>query len=183
MIPRRLAIATVIFSHLQQAFGFLPIITYQSHRQARLPTIAIISPLVAIRRYTPCFSSALSPLSAAKDKQHKEAETFQKAKHTNQFSTNTTTTTSKLTDWVVENLESCSEDESITFASKQQAGENDTLPVQGLCMGTVRILAADSPYNAEEHDDTDYKYDPIRLLAGRNGWGTGVHPTTRLCVE
>jgi ribosomal protein L11 methylase PrmA len=23
----------------------------------------------------------------------------------------------------------------------------------------------------------------IRLLVGRNGWGTGVHPTTRLCLE
>jgi ribosomal protein L11 methylase PrmA len=24
---------------------------------------------------------------------------------------------------------------------------------------------------------------PIRLLAARNGWGSGVHPTTRLCLE
>jgi hypothetical protein len=24
---------------------------------------------------------------------------------------------------------------------------------------------------------------PIRLLVGRNGWGTGVHPDARLCLS
>jgi len=82
---------------------------------------------------------------------------------------------SKLTEWVVENLES--EGSSITSSSTIKAGENDSLPESGLCIGKVRILAADSSFEAV--DDLQ----PIKLLIGRNGWGTGVHPTTRLCLE
>jgi ribosomal protein L11 methyltransferase len=41
-------------------------------------------------------------------------------------------------------------------------------------------LAADASPTLEECDDSLF---PIRLLVGRNGWGTGVHPTTRLCLE
>lgn len=91
-------------------------------------------------------------------------------------------TTSQLTTWVVENLESSGE--TITSSSTVQAGENDTLPVDGLCIGSVRILAADSPFdeNTSSNDDNNY-LQSIRLLMGRNGWGTGVHPTTRLCLE
>jgi ribosomal protein L11 methyltransferase len=48
-----------------------------------------------------------------------------------------------------------------------------------LCIGKVRILPAG--YSSTEVDDDDLQ--PIRLLVGRNGWGTGVHPTTRLCLE
>jgi ribosomal protein L11 methylase PrmA len=86
---------------------------------------------------------------------------------------------SQLTDWVVENLEG--ESSSITSSSDIKAGENDTLPVSGLVIGPMRILAADSPY---QQQDLDKEQEfPIRLLLGRNGWGTGVHPTTRLCLE
>lgn len=93
--------------------------------------------------------------------------------------------TSQLTDWVVANLENDSS--KITSASSSRAGENDMLPPEGLCMAGVRVLTADSPWlSKEENDkvDTDNTdYYPIRLLVGRNGWGTGVHPTTRLCLE
>jgi len=82
---------------------------------------------------------------------------------------------SGLTDWVIEGLE---EGGSITSASASKAGENDTLPLEGICINKVRIMAADSTF----HDDADTKHQ-IRLLVGRNGWGTGVHPTTRLCLE
>jgi ribosomal protein L11 methylase PrmA len=59
-----------------------------------------------------------------------------------------------------------------------------------LCIGKVRILAAGSQYNDNDDNDDDNKDDDkeddlqtIRLLVGRNGWGTGIHPTTRLCLE
>lgn len=86
--------------------------------------------------------------------------------------------TGQLTDWVVENLES--DDSRITSSSTTKAGENDTLPSSGLVIGTVRILAADATWD-DDNKETDIV--PIRLLLGRNGWGTGVHPTTRLCLE
>jgi 2-polyprenyl-3-methyl-5-hydroxy-6-metoxy-1,4-benzoquinol methylase len=82
-----------------------------------------------------------------------------------------------ITDWVVQNLESSNS--TITSRSSVKAGENDTLPVDGLVIGNLRILASDSDYESEDNDDCI----PIRLLVGRNGWGTGVHPTTRLCLE
>lgn len=85
---------------------------------------------------------------------------------------------SRLTDWVIENLED--ETSKITSFSTTKAGENDTLPPQGLCIAGVRIMAADS---LKTNDKLDGEYFPIRLLVGRNGWGTGVHPTTRLCLE
>ena len=44
-------------------------------------------------------------------------------------------------------------------------------------------MAADSKFDEEADDGDDVYYYPIRLLLGRNGWGTGVHPTTRLCLE
>jgi ribosomal protein L11 methylase PrmA len=85
-----------------------------------------------------------------------------------------------ITDWVIENLEP-HENQTITSRSAVRAGENDTLPVEGLLIGAIRILAADSEY-ADEMDN-DGTTPTVRLLVGRNGWGTGVHPTTRLCVE
>lgn len=88
-----------------------------------------------------------------------------------------------ITDWVIENLEST--DSAITSSSKSMAGENDTLPIDGLCIGNVRILPSDSDYvgDSSTNDTTTKYYTPIKLLVGRNGWGTGVHPTTRLCLE
>lgn len=82
-----------------------------------------------------------------------------------------------LTDWVVENLEG-GELGSVTSSSASKAGENDTLPSRGLCLGAFRILPADA--HLDSIDDT---LTTIKLLVGRNGWGTGVHPTTRLCLE
>ena len=85
-------------------------------------------------------------------------------------------------DWVVENLES--DDSQITSSSSVKAGENDTLPEGGLRIANLRILASESRHDATlNNDENDSLYPPIRLLVGRNGWGTGVHPTTRLCIE
>ena len=78
----------------------------------------------------------------------------------------------------MENLET--NESSITQSSNIQAGENDTLPEAGLVIGPFRILAAEQ--RLLDDDDND-KLIPIRLLKGRNGWGSGVHPTTRLCLE
>jgi SAM-dependent methyltransferase len=83
-----------------------------------------------------------------------------------------------ITEWVVQNLEA--NNSSITSRSPVKAGENDTLPEQGLVIGNLRILASDSSFLL---DDANPDVLPIRLLVGRNGWGTGVHPTTRLCLE
>lgn len=83
----------------------------------------------------------------------------------------------KLTDWVVENLEG-GDLGSVTSKSSTKAGENDTLPPHGLCIANFRILPSDS-----SPVSFDSSHIPIRILVGRNGWGTGVHPTTRLCLE
>ncbi|KAL7567934.1 hypothetical protein ACA910_019646 [Epithemia clementina (nom. ined.)] len=99
-----------------------------------------------------------------------------------------TSSTTVLTDWVVENLETS--DSLVTRASQIQAGENDTLPVSGLSIGNFLILpAAANVTNTDEAElpscsssSTSLRKE-IRLLLGRNGWGTGVHPSTRLCLE
>lgn len=89
---------------------------------------------------------------------------------------------SSITDWVVENLES--DESKITWSSSTMAGENDTLPMHGLCIGNLRIMAAGNCDDSNViFDDDDQSFHPILLLVGRNGWGTGVHPTTRLCLE
>jgi len=116
-----------------------------------------------------------------------------------------------LSDWVVENLEndevgtselssSSSRCSSITTVSSIQAGENDTLPTRGLRIGHFRILPSgvkvgsisdridqnDTGGGNDDDDDEDEDGEivyPIYLLKGRNGWGTGVHPTTRLMLE
>lgn len=89
--------------------------------------------------------------------------------------------TSRVTNWVVENLESSSS--RITSSSSVKAGENDTLPSVGLVIGEdgkqVRIL----PSGSTTYDADVDAIPVVRLLLGRNGWGTGVHPTTRLCCE
>ena len=87
-----------------------------------------------------------------------------------------------LTDWVIESLED--DNTSITSADAVKAGEGDTLPSNGLVVGKCRVFAAAAASLSEDqssaNDDDLY---PIYLFLGRNGWGTGVHPTTRLCLE
>lgn len=85
---------------------------------------------------------------------------------------------SDLTDWVIENLED--DGKSITSVDSVKAGEGDTLPVDGLAIGKVRVFAASHQSDSSSSNDEEI---PIYLLLGRNGWGTGVHPTTRLCLE
>uniref|UniRef100_A0A7S2M2C6 ETFB lysine methyltransferase n=1 Tax=Skeletonema marinoi TaxID=267567 RepID=A0A7S2M2C6_9STRA len=86
---------------------------------------------------------------------------------------------SDLTDWVIENLE---DNGSITSSDAVKAGEGDTLPKDGLVIGRCRVFAALQRDQSNDDDDDDEFY-PIYLYLGRNGWGTGVHPTTRLCLE
>jgi ribosomal protein L11 methylase PrmA len=117
--------------------------------------------------------------------------------------------TSELTDWVIAGLEGrfhshdlqsrrenadklsnaftikpqihSGKNESITSVDPVKAGEGDTLPPDGLIIGKVRIIPA-----GHEEQTNSINNDgliPIKLLLGRNGWGTGVHPTTRLCLE
>ena len=87
-----------------------------------------------------------------------------------------------LTDWVVESLED--DGDSITRSDPIKAGEGDgdLLPVEGLQISKMRIFAAAQQEQQQSNKD-DGDYYPIYLLLGRNGWGTGVHPTTRLCLE
>ena len=78
--------------------------------------------------------------------------------------------------------------ESITSTDSIRAGEGDTLPPNGLVIGKVRIIPAGYVNQQEEgtgalHVNITDNVIPIKLLLGRNGWGTGVHPTTRLCLE
>jgi len=113
---------------------------------------------------------------------------------------------STLTSWVIENLEIEEDKEepsliekstavmnTVTTYSDEKVGENDTLPAQGLSIGPFRILASMNPrYNDTHTHNEDVNnnissirrpFIPIRLLKSRNGWGSGVHPTTRLCLE
>jgi ribosomal protein L11 methylase PrmA len=108
-----------------------------------------------------CFVHTVSSLVAPFHRQH-QPETVR------------TATKNLLTDWVIENLESSG---NITSASTIQAGENDTLPTGGLSVGPFLILPAGAATT------TDRSKHEIRLLLGRNGWGSGVHPSTRLCLE
>ena len=88
-----------------------------------------------------------------------------------------------LTDWVVESLED--DGDSITRSDPIKAGEGDgdlVLPVEGLQISKMRIFAAAQQEQQQSNKD-DGDYYPIYLLLGLNGWGTGVHPTTRLCLE
>lgn len=107
-------------------------------------------------------------------------------------SSSSTNNDADLTDWVIENLED--DGQSITSADSVKAGEGDTLPTDGLPIGKMRVFAAlQSPENSRSDDGNNsnnnndnnscYEEYPIYLLLGRNGWGTGVHPTTRLCLE
>jgi len=86
-------------------------------------------------------------------------------------------------------LEGGEEGESITSESSTKAGEGDTLPAGGLRIGRFRILPSgrteeeDGDGEEEIDEDSGEPVRTIRLLLGRNGWGTGVHLTTRLCLE
>ena len=86
---------------------------------------------------------------------------------------------SDLSSWLIESLE---DDEPITREDSSSAGEGDKLPPSGLSIASFTILPSSSK---QAHDGTAVGglHYPIYLLLGRNGWGTGVHPTTRLCLE
>ncbi len=96
---------------------------------------------------------------------------------------------STISAWLVENLEtrdptstSTSAGGSITSMSEFKAGENDTLPREGIMIVNKLLIL---PAAASVRTDSSFAdgVRSIRLLVGRNGWGTGVHPTTRLCLE
>ena len=147
------------------------------------PTLTLLLPLM-VSLFRPENVSSFIVVIAKTESAASFSRTFSKLhsqQKTNDASTGRPSSTnqgSRLTDWVIENLED--DTSKITSFSSTKAGENDTLPSQGLCMAGVRIMATDSLTKNDEFDD---EYFPIRLLVGRNGWGTGVHPTTRLCLE
>ena len=81
------------------------------------------------------------------------------------------------TDWVVEGLT----DAEFDTESTDTAGEGDVLPPEGLLCGRVRVVPAGADYGAvaKAHPEDVV----VRLGNSANGWGTGCHPSTKLCLE
>lgn len=79
--------------------------------------------------------------------------------------------------WVTEGLT-----DQIEVASLTEAGQGDAMPRAGLRLGRVHVVCAGLP--APEVALAAAGCDGVvRLGNSANGWGTGCHPTTRLCVE
>jgi ribosomal protein L11 methylase PrmA len=63
-------------------------------------------------------------------------------------------------------------------SSDSCAGEGDVMPAGGLRIGRLHVTPAGM--DGSEANGAD---GAIRLGNSQNGWGTGCHPTTRLCLE
>lgn len=59
------------------------------------------------------------------------------------------------------------------------AGDGDLLPRHGLHFGRVHVFPADGA----EIDSESNAEGLVRLTSTPNGWGTGCHPTTALCLN
>ena len=69
-----------------------------------------------------------------------------------------------MTDWAIEGLEDAAGVDnlySVTSSSESKAGENDTIPPEGLCISKASVLAADSKFDEEADDGDDVYYYPI----------------------
>jgi SAM-dependent methyltransferase len=161
--------------HLVISFRKIALLTCLSCRSA---AFWIGHGLLSTRQTKPLVSKTASILVLGVKKEDDSSRNY--------YGAGSSSTSNSITDWVVENLESSGS--SITTKSATLAGENDSLPALGLPIGPFRILASEAAASTATTTDQDVKeYNdglfPIRLLVGRNGWGTGVHPTTRLCLE
>ena len=63
-------------------------------------------------------------------------------------------------------------------ASTTAAGEGDVMPDGGLPIGRLHVIPAGMELPSDGIDGII-----LRLANSDNGWGTGCHPTTRLCLE
>lgn len=83
-------------------------------------------------------------------------------------------------DWLIENLD---HEDDVT-SSEGAVGESDTLPSDGLRIGIFHITSASSDDTiANKNMEVGMDSISISLLARPNGWGSGVHPTTCLCLD
>ena len=81
-------------------------------------------------------------------------------------------------EWLTEGLERAKFDSKNTA----RAGEDDLLPEDGLRIGRLHIIPAGMD-DIRIHESSKGSDGIILLGNSENGWGTGCHPSTRLCVE
>lgn len=82
-----------------------------------------------------------------------------------------------LNDWVVEGLDADAVEKDAVLV-----GEGDEIPDGGLVCGSVRVLPAGA--SADAGGAAAPGLVDVRLgLSKQQGWGSGCHPTTRLCLE
>ena len=79
--------------------------------------------------------------------------------------------------WVTQGLT-----DEIEMGSLTEAGQGDSMPQAGLRLGRVHVVCAGMP-KAEVATAAANCDGVVRLGNSMSGWGTGCHPTTRLCVE
>jgi len=79
--------------------------------------------------------------------------------------------------WVTQGLT-----DEIEMGSLTEAGQGDSMPQNGLRIGRVHVVCAGMP-EADVAAATAGCDGVVRLGNSMSGWGTGCHPTTRLCVE
>ncbi len=79
--------------------------------------------------------------------------------------------------WVTEGLE-----RSADVTSHELAAHGDRLPVAGLRIGRVHVVAAGVPA-VQVAELASGSSGAVRLGYAEGGWGSGCHPSTKLCLE
>mmetsp|Transcript_45367 Transcript_45367/g.91525 ORF Transcript_45367/g.91525 Transcript_45367/m.91525 type:complete len:300 (+) Transcript_45367:49-948(+) len=83
-------------------------------------------------------------------------------------------------EWVTEGLDL----DRLDSSNVEFSGQGDAMPKGGLRIGRAHVLPAGlSLAEAESLCADSADVVPVRLGNSDNGWGTGCHPTTRLCLE